>query len=264
MKVLGVYDKDSDLRCFNKSAFMTMRSFFDKLPVEYGKCYFDNLETLKLLKVDEFNDDKFSGMYNSFGNVVMFSKNNALGHELFHVASYDRRNDLTAFEGYIDIEQGLIEGMTEYLFITTYGLSGVREYPFEVFCVKMLEDIPGLFKPYFIPSHDDFINLFPSKRGIYSLMYALNVYHEDILDYMPSEENDAILNKIENAIKGVIDSLISIELSRKVDDDSLYKYAEKFMDEITRHEVKDMISWLYPKYSHYANKQINVKIRRKG
>ena len=267
MKVLGMYDKESEIRCFNKSAFLVMRNFFSRLPEEYGKCYFKNLETLKLLKVDEFNDDKIAGKYNSLGNVIMFSKNNSLGHELFHVASYDRSRDISAFEGHIDIEQGLIEGMTEYLFVKTYELSLACEYPFEVFCVKMLEDIPNLFKPYFIPSHEDFINLFPSKRSIYSLMYALNVYHEDALDYMASPSGNDIqhtLYKIEEAIKGVIDSLISIELSRNTDDASLNRYADKFMDELTSKEVKDMMYWLCPKYSHYANKQINVKIRRKG
>ena len=267
MKVVGVYDKYSGLKCFNKNAFMVMRNFFAKLPKEYGKCYFDNLETLKLLKVDEFKDDRFSGMYNSLGNVVMFSKNNALGHELFHVASYDRSNDARAFEGYIDIEQALIEGMTEYLFMTAYGLSGTYTYPFEVFCIKMLDDIPGLFEPYFIPNHENFINLFPNKRIIYSLMYALNSYHEDIFDCTPTfnnESSDHVQPKTKEAIKGVIDSLISIELSRKINNDDLEKYADKFMDEISSGAVKETLTYTWPKYHNYANKQVNTRIRRKG
>ena len=263
MKVLGVYDKFSDVRCFNKNIFVVMKNFLASFPTEYSICYYKNLDTLKLVKVDKFKDENVFGKYNELGNVIMFSSNNSLGHELLHVASCDRDGGKIAIQGHIDVEQGLIEGMTEYLFIKAYQLSCAYGYPFEVFCVKMLENIPNLFKSYFIPSHEDFINLFPNKRSIYSLMYALNIYHEDALDYMLSSGDiQNILNRIQEAIRGVIDSLISIELS--INDDNLRQYGDKFMDEITRREVKDVMYWLYPKYSNYANRQINVKIKKRG
>ncbi len=257
MKVLGVYDKDNEIRCFNKSAFFVMKKFFDKHP-EYGYCYFKNLETLKLIKVDEFNDDKQDGQYNGLGNAIIFSRNNTLGRELFHVASYDKNCNIFAIDSHLGIEAGLIAGMTEYLIIKVYELSKAHEYPFEAFCIKMLDDIPGLFKPYFIPNHEEFINLFPNKRSIYSLMYALNAYHEN------TAISNFDLHKTDEAIKGVIDSLISIEISKENNKSNLIKYSEKFMDEITSQEIKDFMSEINPKYSHYANRQINIRIRRIG
>ena len=57
-------------------------------------------------------------------------------------------------------------------------------------------------------------------------MYALNIYHEEALDYISSTSNTSLdtLDTIQEAIKGVIDSLISIELSRKLGDEYLRKY----------------------------------------
>ena len=51
MKVLGVYDQNCEIRCNNKSIFYVMKKFFDRLPSEYGECYFRNLEDLILIKI---------------------------------------------------------------------------------------------------------------------------------------------------------------------------------------------------------------------
>ena len=263
MKVLGVYDKNSDVRCFGRNIFLVMDQFLKNYPCEYGKCYYDNLETLKLIKVDKFMEDNLAGKYNQDGNVIIFNKSDALGHELFHMASYDRERHIMAFDGHMDIEKGLIEGMTEYLFNKAYSRGSVSGYGFEVFCVSMLDDMDNLFKGYFMTNHDEFINVFPNKRCIYSLMYALNIYHNESMSYISLPEDDEdILEKIQEAIRGVINSLITIELSRKMDSDNLIKYGDKFMDLVTSKEISDIMYWLYPKYNNYASRQINRRIRK--
>ena len=256
MKVLGVYDQNCEIRCNNKSIFYVMKKFFDRLPSEYGECYFRNLEDLILIKIDDPHD--IDERYNELGNSIIYSKNSSLGLELFRVSSYDRQKNISSIDRKIGIEQGLIEGMTEYLFTKEYEITKGLKNPFEVFCIKMLADIPNLFKPYFIPSHEEFIHLFPNKRNIYNLMYNLNIYHNCL------KNKDIETDKIISAIKGVIDSLISIELSRRENNFCLSQYSEKFMDEITSKEVIDILGEIYPKYNNYASRRVNIKIRKRG
>ena len=268
MKVLEIYDKDSDIRCYGKNIFKTMDKFLSKLPSEYGECYYHNLETLCLFKEDRFPDGISTGLYNSSANSIFFTRGDNLGHELFHMASNDLVNKQYAYESPLGIEHGLIEGMTEYLNTEAYNLNRPNSYCFPVFCVMLMKDIPDLFKPYFVPSHENFIKLFPKARDIYSLMYSLNVYNDNIYDYLASEygAGDCLvdLTTIIESVESTIDNLISIELSFDGRDKSkLNIYGDKFMDLIRSSHLRDNFKYVYPNYDKYAEGQIKKRIRER-
>ena len=267
MKVLNLYDKNSDLRCYKKNIFKTMEIFLKHFPEEYKTCYKRNLDSLELFKVDRMDDETMTGAYNNQANVIFFEMNNSLGHELFHVASNDLVNNIYAFESKIEIEDGLIEGMTEYLTMKAYDLTKPGSYAFEVFSVTMLEDVPNIFRPYFIPNHKDFISLFPNKRDIYSLLYSLNTYNELSLDYLASTyTNKDILVDMDilvNSIRDTFNNLIALELSMEKDNYKLKEYSDKFMDYLMSDNVRFILNELYPNYLRYAEKQINKKVRKK-
>ena len=97
-------------------------------------------------------------------------------------------------------------------------------------------------------------------------MYAINVYHDEAIDYISSLNNDGIHNAlliIQEAIRSVIDNLITIELSIEKNNCNLIAYGDKFMDLISSNDIKEIMYWLYPKYGNYANRQINTKIKCK-
>lgn len=270
MKILEVYDKNSVLGCYGKNVFKTMNEFFSRFPREYGECYYDNLEMLKIMVTDNCYGSVATGGYHEESNTIIIQDYNSLGHELMHVAQYDRINKKSSIEvGDGMFERGLVEGVTEYLTMMAYGMSGTDSYPFEVFAVSMLDNgnVPFLFRPFFIPNHEEFIKLFPNRRDIYSLMYSLNYYFENMFDYMESVENhkdtmfDILL--IRNAIRDTIDSLISIELSLEKDSIGLRMYEEKFMDLISSSDVAEDLKIFDPKYMVYAEKEIKKRIRKK-
>ena len=131
----------------------------------------------------------------------------------------------------------------------------------------MLENIPDLFRPYFIPNHKDFINLFSSRKDIYSLLYSLNTYNELSLDFLATTyTQEAILIDMDiliNSIRDTFNNLISIELSMEKDNYKLDEYGDKFIDYLMSDSVRFILSELYPNYLKYAEKQINKKIRKK-
>ncbi len=268
MKIINMYDQYSDIRCRGKNVFKTMRTFLAKYPEEYSECYYYNLDYLKLFKVDKMVDEAMAGEYDTSANVIFFKDNEALGHEFFHMASNNIVDGQYAIESNIGIEYGLIEGMTEYLYNKAYGLPNPTAYSFEVFVVKMLEDIPRLFEPYFIPNHDNFISLFPNEKDIYSLLYSLNVYSDAYYEYIASSystDNKSVdLGKIIENIEDTIDNLISIELS--MHGNSIAKlsiYGDKFMDLIGSDNLKNKFKDVYPNYIKYAEKQIKRRIRER-
>ena len=171
MQVIKVYDKNSDLRCYGKNIFKTMNEFMNRFPLEFRKLYDKNLESLQFMKCDRLDSDAYNGTYDTRRNVVFFTKSNALAHEMFHVASYDAGRDVSGFECDVSLDQGLLEGMTEYFRMKAFNLSNPEDYNFEVFSVMMLENINDIFKHYFIPNHSEFIKLFPNKKDIYNLLF---------------------------------------------------------------------------------------------
>jgi len=270
MKILEVYNQNSVLGCYGKDVFKTMDEFFKRYPKEYSDCYYNNLKTLKIMQTDNCYGSIATGGYAEDSNVILFEDNNSIGHELMHVAQYDRNNKISSISsGEEMFESGLIEGVTEYLTKNAYGLSAPDSYPFEVFVVSMLDsgNIKELFKPFFIPNHNEFIKLFPKEKDIYSLMYSLNYYFENMLDYMEALNNqeDIMLDLllIKDAIRDTIDSLITIELSTENNQDKLKIYSEKFLDLISSKDVYECLKIFDPKYKIYTEREIKKRIRKK-
>ena len=267
MKIINVYDKNSNILCHGKNVFDTTKRYLYKFPKEYSECYNYNLDDLLLFEVDRMVDESMTGYYDSDANKIFYVDKNSLGHEMFHMASNDIVNNQYAFESKMDLEAGLIEGMTEYLAMKAYGLSKPGSYSFEVFCVTMLEDIPNLFGPYFKPSHKDFINLFPNRRDIYSLLYSLNAYNDIELDFLDSKNNDSDIaidqTVLVESIQDTLNSLVSIELSVENDSKILKMYGNKFMDYLSSDFVRHILKDLYPGYLGYAEELVKKKIRKK-
>ena len=266
MEVLGVYDKYSKLRCNGKGLFKQFEAYFASLPSEYSSLYYKNKESVKILRLDKLVDEICTGKYNNEKNVIVYSESDALGHELVHMATNDIENKRFAIDNGLDIEYGLYEGMTEYIASEIYDFSYPNSYPFEVFCVSMLEEIPNFFRHFFIPNGEEFVKLFPKQKDIYSLMYALSVYQDKMNDYLYSlDNNDALVDYkgIVLCIKSIINHLITIQLSFEKSDKENIMYAEKFMDLINNEYLKFIFSTIYPDYINYANKVINRKIKKK-
>ena len=98
MKVIEIYNKNSNILDHGKNIFKTMDKYMNKFPSEYRECYDKNLETLEILKVDRLDDRSEAGVYNPEVNNIVFSKNFSLGHELIHMATNDMSNQQFAFE----------------------------------------------------------------------------------------------------------------------------------------------------------------------
>lgn len=265
MQVLEIYDKNADLRSHGKNIFMTMEKFFANYPLEYRKNYDKNLNALEFLKCDMLESDAYDGRYLARRNVILFSNSDSLGHELFHVASYDASKDTSGFENDEDFDQGLLEGMTEYFRTKAYDLIEPDEYDFQVFCVMMLETIPDIFKHYFIPNYFEFIKLFPNKKDIYNLLLSLDEYHDGYIHFLKSlamdKDDEAIdINAMKMAIINTINNLISIELSMNNDKQELIKYRDKFMDLLGSVGMELEVKRFYPKYYEYAEEQLKRRI----
>ena len=265
MRVYEVYDKNSKILDHGKNVFKTTEAYLAKFPECYSECCNRNLETLELIKVDRLPDNSNDGVYNQWANKIVFSKNSSLGHELFHVASTDSVNERAAFESYLGIEDGLIEGMTEYHHIMAYDLPEPGVYSFEVFSVMMLEDIPNIFKSYFIPDEKGLFEVISDKKALYGLLWSTNIYNQMTVEYLSqiyaSEEGKIDRNRLRMTIRDVIDNLISIELSRGLSKKELNSYGDKFMDLLSSTFVSDIVPYFYPNYVNYADKQIKKRIR---
>ena len=267
MKAADVYDSRSDLRCYGKNIFQTTTNYLKRFPSEYSNCLKHNLETLELFKVDKINDGLETGRYNTEKNIIKFTEESALGHEMFHVASNDLIDGKYAFESKTNIELGLIEGMTEYFYIHAYDLKFPSSYSFEVIIVMMLEDIPGIFKPYFIPNNKELINLFPNRKDIYGLLYSLDAYNSLMLDHHASIYTDEdVVVDVEELIasfKYTIANLINIELSFEKDPVKLKTYRDKFLDLMHTKWIEFIFHDVYPNYLSYTERYVNKRIKEK-
>ena len=264
MKILGVYDKNSHLTSYGKDVFRTTEKYLKRFPKEYAKCYHENLETVEILRSSKVENTNLTGLYYDKANVIMYLSTTALGHELFHMASNDFKNKQYAFESELEIESGLIEGMTEYSRMKAYELDRPMAYEFEVFVINMLENVPNIFRPYFIPNRKDIFNVFPSKRDAYGLLYSLDYYNRSIESLYETDSFDGFdIDYLRGCIKNIIDILISVELAQRVESVTP-GYADKFMDLIGSDYLKPIISEVYPRYNVYANNQIKKRIRKLG
>ena len=259
MKILDVYDKNSfkDLTCGGNLIYEMIDNYFSMYPVEYRKNYDTNLKTVEILRVDDMLLDN-SGEYDADNNRVKFTNFKSLPHELMHMASYDKKKKKMAFaKDVIDFELGLVEGMTEYLAMEIIGEVEPQAYHFPVFCVSMLAEIPSIFEHYFIPNYDKFLGLFPNKRDILNLMYALDYYNESI--YQTVQDNE----KIALTIRDTIDALIDIELSMESDIRELRLYKEKFMDLLNNDTLDSYLGEFFPDYVDYANCELTQRLIKK-
>ncbi len=267
MKVLKVYNKDSNLRSYGQNVFKATENLLATFPYEYGENYRKNLKDLEILYVDQFLDGELSGYYQNEANTIYFTDKNSVGHEMLHMASNDTTEHLNAFESKKGIEGALIEGMTEYFNVRTYGLMVPESYTFEVFCATMLDDIPGIFKPYFIPNDKEFIDLFPNKKDIYSLLYSLDVYHDIYTDFLAEDnagKNPTInLQMFRKAVNDTVSALIDIKLSMESDPHMLRHFDYKLMEYVGSERFSYLFLAFYPKFYEYTDKLVDKKIRKK-
>ena len=270
MKVVEVYTKkDLDkLTCQGEIVSKVMNDFFKKFPSEYRENYDKNLSCLEIWKVDETHCGSTSGEYFELLNTMVLRNFNSFVHELMHVASRDNQTGLSAFQRmkYVNFcENALIEGMTEYL--SSFALeSSPSDYFFETFAAAMLSNIEGIFESYFIPSYDKFVAMFPDKKHILSIMYALTYYSSKI-EEMDEGKIDMIddntRGRVDHSIKDVLDSLIDIQLSMKMGKSANREYSDKFMELITSDVMDDCLGMFSGDYMDYANEQINKRVLRR-
>ena len=263
MKVLDVYEKkDLDLISFNGVEICKLvDEFFFRFPSLYRQNYDRNLESLEIHMVDEMPDDFDSAQYYPSSNVLLFKSFAAIPHELIHMASYDKISKRFAIcrDGeYSLFENALVEGMTEYL--SCLLKNGYPDtYFFEWFVVSMLDNIDGLFEPFFIPNYNKFISMFPDKRNICSLMYGLDFYH-DKMKILDDDSSDILLDRIRDSVRSVVDCLIDIELSFKKGKNDRKIYGEKFMDLIVNPDVSAILGDIYPEYVDYSFCEIKKRM----
>lgn len=263
MKVLNVYSKKDLflLKYRKRSIALIMNEFFKRFPLSYRKNYDKNLETLEIHKVDSMFDDFDNASYFPSMNLLIFKKNFGLPHELMHMASSDRELGLFGFcqDGQYSLyEQGLLEGMTEYLACLATG-GKPSSYFFECFVSSMLANVEGIFEPYFIPDYNKFVSLFPNKKDILSLMYGLDFYHEKIKE-IDDNTSDEEIDRIAVAVKNVIDSLIDVELSFDKDYNERSDYSDKFMDMISDRNIDCIVGDVCPDYEDYAYDKIKKRV----
>lgn len=270
MKVLDIYGKkDLDvLTCNGGIASEIMDDFFSNFPKLYKDNYDKNGETLEIWKIDEHYSGATGGEYYDLHNLILLRKYSSLIHELMHMSSCDYITRNSAFfkskQGPL-FEMALVEGMTEY-FASLALKSKPTDYFFEVFTASMLDNIEGIFEPYFIPNHDRFISLFPNKKDIVSLMYSLNYYSNKTEAMALGEieiDEDVVMTRIEHSINDTIDSLINIQLSMKMGRKNDKLYGEKFMSLISGDDLVHYLGDFYDDYLDYANDQINKRILRR-
>ena len=265
MKVIEIYDRNSNILDNRKNIFKTLDKYMEKFPSSYRKCYDENVRSLELFKVDRIGDGAQSGIYNPEDNTIAFGKCYALGHELIHMATNDREKSQFAFESKMAIENGMIEGMTEYHHMQAFDLKLPGAYSFEVFTVMMLEDIPNLFESFFVPRENGILDICSDKKNVYSLLWSLENYNQMSTDAVEASAagNEVLIDRVETrrCIRHVMDSLIAIKLLQTSDKKELETWGDKFIDLIKSDLIGDITPAFYPQYKEYAEKMIKKRIR---
>lgn len=270
MKVVEVYTKKDlgMLTCRGKTVSKVMDDFFANFPREYRENYDKNLNKLEIWRMDEMHEGSSSGEYYELMNILLIRNLGSIIHELMHVASRDFKTGLFAFQRmkYANFcENALIEGITEFFACMALD-STPCDYFFETFAASMLYNIDGVYRSYFIPGFDNFVSVFPEKKHILSLMYALTYYSsklDNVLEDDSKKLDDVIKVRVEHSIKDVIDSLIDIQLSLNMSKRDNKLYGEKFMDLISSEVIDDCLGIFSEDYMDYANGQINKRVLRR-
>ena len=268
MEVLEIYTKDNidSLMVDSRSTKEIMDNFFRNYPSSYRRNYDRNLKKIQICRVDEYFDFDGSGaaakIYLKNSKIILSNLENII-HELMHMAHYDRKKDLLAISSKELLwEDPLIEGATEFLSSKAIG-KPCMAYIFESFVVDMLSSIDNFFEPFFIPNYKKFIKMFPCEKDILTLMYALSFYYfyQDIEYENPNY--DVVSKKLGEAIKTVINALISIESSIFRDETARDLYSEKFMDLITSEFLELHIIDYFSDYKDYTYEQLKTRILRR-
>ena len=269
MKVLDVYSKkDLDrLTVKGKVVSKIMDDFFKNYPESYRENYDKNLNSVEIFRVDEHYNGNSGGEYSDYCNVLLFRRFYSIVHELMHMASCDYTTRISSYERCKNgclFETALIEGMTEYFACLALN-QPCEAYHFETFTAPMISDIDGVVESYFIPNYEKFIKCFVNKKNIISLMYALESYYRkcEIFENDVTGIDKNLINGLESSITGTIDSLIDIQVSRRLGFRENKLYAERFMDLIGEENLNAYLSDIWEDYYDYANEQVNKRILRR-
>lgn len=201
--------------------FANVETLLDTFPKEARENYYENINTLEI----EFNHTFSSKMadYDVYLNKIRLGDERALEHELFHMASVNRRlfdtlipsiktrgnyQDGISFYHFVDKGFGLNEGMIESLArrsgATTNG------YFFNWYIVDLLISIYGEKLYYFVLTNDPCGFYRSCSRHIHKLRKNLDSYHDmryDFLKYPESRLFDC-LNVILNRMALVIQDIV--------------------------------------------------------
>lgn len=267
MKILQVYqgrDEFLTLKSSGKSIFRTFENYMKrKFPLEYMGNYLKNLETLKIFEVDQLLGLTLeTGEYSIENNTIYFSDVDSFGHELVHLASSDLTKKRIGFSSVDwEIEQALIEGMTEFISLDFMGYEMDETYAFEIFCAAMICENKKVFRPFFLPNYEEFIELFPNRKNIYSLMYSLTFY-SNMINY----EKDALENQEEliSAVRNCIDMLLDIELDYEKNHKNLLRYRDKFMSYLENPNISYFLDEIDYQYLDYASTESYKKLVKRG
>lgn len=268
MKVLAVYHKnDLDTIKINGIAVSKiMDDFFKMYPNAYRINYDKNIQDLELWRIDEHYAGCLAEYFDCH-NLIMYRTKKSIIHELIHMAARDPETKRNAFARSNDdslFENALIEGCTEFLAAKALN-ENATDYHFEVFSANMLSNIDGFFEPYFIPSYDKLISLFPNKKDILSLMYALSFYADnfDCIDEYKGKTKDLLVTRLLHSVTDVMDSLINIQLSMNCDENDNNEYADKFLSLIEGKNLVCCLKDIRKDYLDYANDQVKTRILRR-
>ena len=248
MKILDIYTKkDLDILNINGVSISDiMNNYFNSVPSNYRINYDKNLDTLELWHIDEHYEEALAE-YLDIHNLIIYKDINSIIHELFHMAARDYISKNNGFVKSCDdilFESALLEGCAEFLSSKSLNCKPT-DYYFEVFSVDMLSNIDDFFEPYFVASYDKFINLFPNKRDILSLMYSLSFYAKNFCSIYVCED---------------IDRDIYLSFGNKYKNDKIY--SDKFLSLLSDKDLSCCLSEVWEDYFKYADKQIKTRVLR--
>lgn len=212
--------------------------------------YIENLKTLKLYKLPQTTNEKDAinvpAYYNHRKNLLEYTNEEFLGHELLHVASsknkektgivfIDNQNKLKAIS--------LNEGISDYLQKNMFP-EYVLCYPLQAYVTEILVEIYGkeILKPYFYADDKLFLSQFNAadKDFIVTLIQNLDNYKIMLEEVGILFNNNHLPNKndiqqIKNNIKRIIIHLKKqAYLSKKID---MAVFNKKFIELFSEKEM---------------------------
>jgi hypothetical protein len=203
------------------------------------------LRSLTILK--ENNKDAIASGYNPRTNTITYINEDALIHELFHMASYKAGNKdsgIALLEGDFRSNVGLNEGITDY-FAGLAKSDRSCNYPFEKIVAETLDLLFGkdIFKGYFNNSCDEFINSFPEeiRIDIIDLMSNLDEYHDLTQsiysdDYFPED-----IISLEEITESILKSLVTIGETIGRDKNEIVEFFNSKVNDPKVQTIRDLI-----------------------